>query len=351
VDLLLQQRERLDDPPLAGPYYFWLGYAHSWLGHRTEAAQSLGRSLAEATRAGDRAVMGRVHRALTVECTYSGRSMDEAVAHGREAVALLESTDDRFWLGQALYALCYSHYYAGNLDAVIEVAARLDAFGEATGSRRARANAGMIAGISHATLGNHEAGVKACERALELAPDPFETAAVLTCLGKAHVEAGDAARALPLLEQAVDLGERVRSRQWREWFRTLLGEGYFLSGQLGKAHDAARQALDVSTDLGYALGIGWAHQVLGRVALARGGLVEAEKHLGDALEVFAAVHSRFESGRTRLFLAACAHARGDQAAAAAHVDAAHTVFQAVPAPMYVARAETLAAELGIGPPT
>jgi tetratricopeptide (TPR) repeat protein len=249
-----------------------------------------------------------------------------------------------------LYALCYSHYYAGNLDAVIEVAARLDAFGEATGSRRARANAGMIAGISHATLGNHEAGVKACERALELAPDPFETAAVLACLGKAHVEAGDAARAVPVLEQAVDLGERVRSRQWREWFRTLLGEGYFLSGQLGKAHDAARQALDVSTDLGYALGIGWAHQVLGRVALARGGLVEAEKHLGDALEVFAAVHSRFESGRTRLFLAACAHARGDQAAAAAHVDAAHTVFQAVPAPMYVARAEALAAELGIGPP-
>ncbi len=351
VDLLLQQHERLErlgDPSLAGPYYFWLGYAHSWLGHRAEAGRSLGRSLEEATRAGDEALMGRVHRALAVECTYSGRPLDEAVAHGRRAVALLEATEDRFWLGQALYALCYSHYYAGDLDAVIEVAARLDALGEATGSRRARANAGMIAGISHATGGNWQAGIQACERALELAPDAFETAGVLACLGKALAEAGELARAVPVLEQAVQLGDQVRSRQWREWFRTLLGEGYFLGGELDKARAAAHQALEVSTDLGYSLGIGWAHQVLGRVAQARGALGEAEQNLGAALEVFVSVRSRFETGRTRLFLASCARVRGDHDAAVSRVEAAHAVFRAVHAPMYVERAEALARELGAG---
>ena len=351
VDLLLQQRERLErlgDPLLAGPYYFWLGYAHAWLGNRGEAAESLGRSLKEATRAGDEALMGRVHRALAVECTYSGRPLDDAVAHGRQAVSLLEPTEDRFWLGQALYALCYSHYYAGDLDAVIEVAARLDALGEATGSRRARANAGMIAGISHATGGNWEAGVQACERALELAPDPFETAGVLACLGKALAEAGNLTRAVPVLEHAVQLGDQVRSRQWREWFRTLLGEGYFLSGQMDKAREAAQQALKASTDFGYSLGIGWAQQVLGRVAQARGAGAEAEQHLVAALNIFASVHSRFEAGRTRLFLASCAHARGNHEAAATHVQAAHAVFRAARVPKYVERAEALARELGAG---
>jgi class 3 adenylate cyclase/tetratricopeptide (TPR) repeat protein len=351
VDLLLQQRERLErlgDPLLAGPYYFWLGYAHAWLGNRGEAAESLGRSLEEATRAGDEALMGRVHRALAVECTYSGRPLDDAVAHGRQAVSLLEPTEDRFWLGQALYALCYSHYYAGDLDAVIEVAARLDALGEATGSRRARANAGMIAGISHATGGNWEAGVQACERALELAPDPFETAGVLACLGKALAEAGNLTRAVPVLERAVQLGDQVRSRQWREWFRALLGEGYFLSGQMDKAREAAQQALKASTDFGYSLGIGWAQQVLGRVAQARGAGAEAEQHLVAALNIFASIHSRFEAGRTHLFLASCAHARGNHEAAATHVQAAHAVFRAARVPKYVERAEALARELGAG---
>jgi tetratricopeptide (TPR) repeat protein len=351
VDRLIQQQERLErlgDPALAGPYYFWLGYAHSWLGHRAEAARSLDRSLVEATRSGDGALMGRVHRALAVECTYAGRPLDEAVAHGRQAVSLLEPTDDRFWLGQALYALCYCHYYAGDLDAVIEVAARLDALGKLTGSRRARTNAGMIAGISHATGGNWEAGVQACERALELAPDAFETAAVLACLGKAHAEAGNLARAVPVLEQAVRLGDQVRSRQWREWFRTLLGEGYFLDGQLEKARAAVHQALTVSTELGYSLGIGWAHQVLGRVAQAQGALTDAEQHLGDALQAFTSVHSRFETGRTQLFLASCARVKGDRKAATAHATAARAIFSAIPAPQYVERAEALARELGAG---
>jgi tetratricopeptide (TPR) repeat protein len=188
-------------------------------------------------------------------------------------------------------------------------------------------------------------GVQACARALELAPDPFETAAALACLGKAHVEAGDLTRAIPELEQAVRLGDQVRSRQWQAWFRALLGEGYLLGGQLGKARDVAQQALEVSTDLGYSLGIGWAHQVLGRVAQTQSAFAEAAQHLGDALRTFASIQSRFETGRTQLFLASCAHARGDPEVAATHVKAAHAAFRAVSALKYVEQADALAREI------
>jgi class 3 adenylate cyclase/tetratricopeptide (TPR) repeat protein len=349
VDRLLQHRERLErlrEPRLAGQYYFWLGFAHAWLGHRAEAAQSLGRSLEEATRSGDEALMGRVHRALAVECLYSGRPCDEAVAHGRQAVSLLERTEDRFWFSQALFALSYSHYFGGDFDFSLEVAARLDALGEATGSRRAQTNAATMAGLSYATRGDWEPGIKACERALALSPDDFETAYVLTVLGRAHAEGGDLTRAIPLLEQGVQLGDRVRSRQWREFFRTMLGEAYVRDGQLERARTAAGQALETCREVGYSLGIGWAEQVLGRVAQADGALAEAERHLTGALEAFVSTSARFEMGRTHLFLASLVHARGDRDAAGTHLEEAHALFRALRVPKYVEWAERLAREFG-----
>jgi class 3 adenylate cyclase/tetratricopeptide (TPR) repeat protein len=349
VALLLQHRdplERLQEPALAGQYYFWLGFAYAWLGHRAEAAQTLGRSLEEATRSGDEALMGRVHRALAVECVYSGRPLDEAVAHGRQAVSLLERTEDRFWLSQALYALSYSCYYSGDFDAALEAAGRLDALGEATGSRRARANAATMAGLSHATRGDWEAGTKACERALELSPDPFETAFVLAVLGKAYAEAGDFGRAIPTLEQGVLLGDQVRSRQYTAWFRTMLGEAYVLGGQLDKAREVASQALDLAADVSFLLGIGWSHQVIGRVAQAEGSALEAEGHLAEALQSFVSIRARFEIGRIHLFLASLSHAQGNCEAVASHLKEAHALFRALRVPKYVQRSEQLAREFG-----
>jgi len=349
VALLLQHRdrlERLQDPSLAGQYYFWLGFAHAWLGHREEAARALGHSLEEATQSGDEALMGRVHRALAIECVYSGRPLEEAVAHGRQAVSLLERTEDRFWLSQALFALSYSCYYSGNFEGALEAAGRLDALGEATGSRRARANAAMMTGLSQATRGDWEVGIKACERAIDLSPDPFETAFILAVLGKAQVEAGDFGRAIPTLEQAVQLGDQVRSRQYAAWFRTMLSAAYVLGGQLDKAREVARQALGISMDVRYLLGIGWSHQVLGLAARTQGALVEATGHLGDALQAFVSVQSRFEMGRTLFFLASIAYAQGRNESAGMHLKEAHSLFTALRVPKYVERTEHLACEFG-----
>jgi tetratricopeptide (TPR) repeat protein len=350
VNLLPQYQERLDrlqEPSLAGPYYFWLGFAHSWLGHRAEGAQTLQRSLKEAARAGDEALMGRVHRGLAVECLYSGRPLDEAVAHGRQAVALLERTEDRFWFSQALYALSYSCYYMGDFESALDAAARLDALGETTGSRRARANAAMMAGLSHATRGDWAAGIEACQRALEISPDTFETAFILACLGKAHAEAGDAAQAIPVLEQAVESGDQVRSIQYRALFRTMLGDAYLLDAQLDKARGAISRALEISTAVKFVSGIGASHQVLGRIAQAEGRLAEAERYLTDALETFVLVQARFETGRTHLFMASLAHVQGRAEAVSAHLSEARSLFQKLRVPRYLKRAEQLAGELTV----
>jgi class 3 adenylate cyclase len=351
VDLLLRQQERIErsgDPLIAGQYYFWLGWAYAWLGQRAQAARNLSRSLEEATRSGDEALVGRVHRALALEWTYSGRPMDQAVAHARQAVSLLESTQDHLWFTQALFALSYCCYYSGDFDSAIEAAARLDAIGLATGDRRARAES-AIAGLSYATRGDATEGIKVCRRCLEIAPDPFETAFVLACLGKAYSEAGDGGQAVPTLEQGVQLADLVRSRQWREWFRALLAEAYYLSGQMDRAREAARQALGVATDLGYSWGIGWSSQVLGRVAHAQGALPEAGKHLGEALHAFVSVKAGFETGRTHLFLALLARDQGKREAAESQLGEARSLFEALRIPNYVKRVDAIAREFAATP--
>jgi class 3 adenylate cyclase/tetratricopeptide (TPR) repeat protein len=344
VDLLLQKQDRLDrlaDPSLAGQYYFWLGFAHSFLGHRMEASRTLRRSLDEATRSGDEAISGRVHRALAMECSFSGRPLQEAVSHGREAVTLLERTADSFWFGQALFALCYSTYYMGNFDASLDAAVRLDALGENTSSRRARANAAMMIGLNYATRGDWAAGIESVQRALDLSPDTFETAWILACLGKAHAEAGDTTRAIPALEQAVELADRVRSLQFRCWFRTMLGEAYVLNGEFDKAADVVQKALDVSTDIQFLFGAGLSRHVLGRIARGQGALAEARRNFEQAIEILGSIGAQFELARTRLELATLARDSGKSEEATIHLSEARSLFTALQVPKYLERADQL----------
>jgi tetratricopeptide (TPR) repeat protein len=344
IDLLIAHQDRLDrlqDRSLAGEYYFWLGFAHAWLGHRAEASECLDRSLAEAMSIGDEAIAGRVHRALATECVYSGRPLDEAIAHGRQAASLLERTDDRFWLSQALFTLSYCCTFAGDFDSAQEAASRLAAFGDATGIRRAQANAAMLAGLSRATRGEGEAGIELCQRALEFSPDDFERAFILACLGKANLEAGAASRAVAVLEQAVLLADQVRSLQFRAWFRTMLGEAYVLSGENEKAADVLGNALEVSVKSQFIIGVGLSKQVLGRIARAQGAPAEAQRNFEQAAEILGSVGAQFELGRTRLELAALAHDNGNGEAATAHLSEARSLFTRLHVLKYIERTDRL----------
>lgn len=351
VDLLLKHSDlanALQDGTLVGEYYFWLGFAHAWLGHRGEAAECLHRSLEEAMAAGDDAIAGRVHRALATECVYSGRPLDEAIAHGRQAAALLERTEDRFWLSQALFTLSYCCIFAGDFEQALQTASRLDAFGDAAGIRRAQANAAMLAGLSRAMGGEGEAGIALCQRAREVSPDDFETAFILACLGKACCEAGDVSRAVTTLEQAVALADRVRSLQFRAWFRTMLGEAYLLNGESDKADTVAQQALEASTNMQFLIGVGLSKQVLGRIARARGAHVAAEQILEEASAIFSSVGARFELARTHLELAALADVQNDHKDATSHLTEARSLFVALHVTKYVERVDQFSEQLGNG---
>ena len=339
VELLLAHRAslaRVGDPALAAELHFWLGFAHGWLGHRQEAAESLLESLDEARAAGDKAIMGRVHRALATECVYSGKPLSEAIAHARDAASLLRDANDTFWLAQALFTLSYCCTFAGDFGQALDAARELAVLGDANSIGRARANAAMAAGLARATRGEGEAGIELCTQAQRISPDRFETAFILACLGKAHLEARHTARAVAALREAVEVADQVRSLQFRAWFRTMLSEALLLDGDASGAGVVAGEALAAAAGAGFRLGVGLAKQALGRVAAQRGDHAESARDLEEALVILAAIGARFEAARARLALAALAEADGDHDAARAQRAAAREAFVETGAQAYVA---------------
>jgi hypothetical protein len=91
-----------------------------------------------------------------------------------------------------------------------------------------------------------------------------------------------------------------------------------------------------------------AHRALGRAALA-GGDAAARGPLDQARSGFRRMGCRFDLAVTHMDLARLEQDAGDASAAAAELDAARVLLSELDAPVYRARVEELAAELGAAP--
>jgi tetratricopeptide (TPR) repeat protein len=349
LELLLGQHERVDrlqDPALSGPYYFWLGYTESHLGDAEQADRHARRALDEATRCADRATQGQAYYLLARGGFWSGR-FAEGVEHARRAMERLQATEERWWLGAAHWGAAFNHGFLGEFPAALAAAGDAEAVGQAIGDPRLQAYAAWTTGWLRAAMGEWDAGIEACQRSLDHSPDPVNTADAMSFLGYAYVAKGEGAQAIPLLTQAVARWSRSQHRPMLSWFTAVLGEAHLLDGQLEKAGELATEAAALATGAGFRYGIGVAQRALGRVARAAGRTADAGGHLRAALETFGAIEARHDTACTRLDLAAVAHSLGDAAGAAAHLADARRAFAALGVPSWEARAVDLARRLGV----
>jgi tetratricopeptide (TPR) repeat protein len=337
---------RLDDHALTGRYHFLLGHTCSFVGDHDRAIQHARLAVEAARRAGDRVTLGRASCALALEAFWSGQPL-EGIGHGREAVLLLAPLDERLWLGLAHWAVGINHAQLGDFADAVAEQARAEAIAEAIADPRLGTLTAWGTGVVYAAAGDHERGIEACRRAVARAPDPLHIAIATGWLGYAHLEKGEPATALPYLEQSVTQLGRFRFGQFQAWLTVFLAEAHRLAGRLERARELAGQALAMVSEHGFPYAVGWAERSLGRIALAEGVLSEAEARFGAALSAFGRVQARYDVARTTLELAALARARGDAGAAARHLAEARRAFRELGAAEQLARADRLAAELGL----
>jgi class 3 adenylate cyclase/tetratricopeptide (TPR) repeat protein len=349
LHLLLQHQARLEhlqDPGLAGPYYFWLGLTYGLLGDQQQAGRCAQRALDEAQRCGDAATMGKAYYVLAMEGYWAGQPQ-QGVACGRQAVTLLTPTAERYWLGMAYFYLGLNASLMGDFAQALAFSGQAQAIGDTTGNPRLQSLAAWITGWIYATQGEWDAGIALCEHGLERSPDPLNTAGALGYLGTAYLEQGNVAQAIPLLEQSIQQWQQFHFPQLQGWFTALLGEAYLRRGDLVQGQDLTRQGLTITQEAGFAYGVGVAQRALGQVAQARGALGEAAALLHDALQTFTTMSARFEAGRTHLVLADLAATQEQPAVAAQHLQEACNLFRTLRVPLYVERTRHRAAAFGV----
>jgi tetratricopeptide (TPR) repeat protein len=247
----------------------------------------------------------------------------------------------------AYFVLGLNALSLGSFEHALDAARRADAIGAAIADRRLQTFAAWTIGWTQATRGACEAGIAACQRALECSSDPLNTAFALGWLGYAYLEQGDSARAMPPLEQALQSLRQFGYRRLEGLYTTLLGEARLLDGALDTARQLALQGLAIASETPYRTGTAWAQRTLGRIAQATGALAEAECHLNEALTTFTAMQARFEVGRTHLALAELAQHQGKRAAVTLHLTTAHHLFTALCVPVYAQRVMQYACALGL----
>jgi DNA-binding SARP family transcriptional activator len=341
----------LGEPALSAPLHFWLAYMYGNLGDGVSAVTHARRSLEEAARAGDVVTMGKASYSLSREHYVLGRPR-EGIAEGRQAVALLERSDESSWLGQALGVLALHLLHIGDFAPALEALERMQALGQTIDDVRMQADASWTIGRVYTVMGEGEAAIAACRRAVELAPDPVAKAIARGWLGAAHIENEDAAQAIPLLEDAIARLQTLsgaggyRYRQIDGMVRALLSEAYLEGNDLERAGGVGEQALAIARAGGWGVAIGYAERAMGRLAVAVGKLDDAEAALEHAMQTFADIEARAQVARSHLPLAELRAARGDHAAAAAELRAARQFFTTMRAPRLVERTRRLAERLG-----
>jgi tetratricopeptide (TPR) repeat protein len=348
LDVLLRQQPRVEmlgQPWVSGRYHLLLAHTYTFLGDRERVTHTARRAVEEAREAADDATVGKALYVLAMEGYWSGRPT-EGLEYGREAVALLQRTAERWWLGQSHFSMAANYVLMGEFAPALEAATRAYAIGEALGDPRVQTPAGWLTGVIHAMRGEPEQGIDVCRRALDLSPDPLNTADALGWMGYAYLEMGDAPTAIRHLEQSVQQWSTFRLRPAQGGFLTLLAEAYLADGQLERAVERAEQGLQLTTETRYLLGVGWGQRLFGRIARARGHLSEAATLFDQARQTFVSIQARFELGRTHLALAECAHARRS-AEAVAHLGEARSLFVVLGLPKWVARSEQVARALGV----
>jgi class 3 adenylate cyclase/tetratricopeptide (TPR) repeat protein len=348
LDLFLRHRDllaRVGDPSLVGRYFFWLAHTYSYLGNQEEAAAHARRSIAAAQQCGDVATEGRAWYVLGRDAFWSGR-FSEGIEHGLRAVALLERTTDRlWWQGQAYWVTGFHHYVLGQFEEAFGMMARADEIWLTL--QDPRLDPSWSTGYFHASLGNWELGIEECKGGLERAQDPLNTAAALGFLGYAYLEKGDLPRAIEALESSVERLRQAGMRQLLGWFSAFLAEACLFSGRLpAEARKLAEEALATTQGVKFRYGSGMAQRALGRIAQA-GDREGARAWFEEALESFRSIQAPFEVARTRLDLALLAGSGSEEAAR--QLGEARRIFAELRVPVYVERAERLAAELAPAP--
>ena len=238
--------------------------------------------------AGDELQAGAAESWLIIPTFQQGRQ-EEALGHGRRAIARLESFGETRELAAALRLMGQFHWRRGESEAADTCLRRAEEIARHVGARDIQAEAVQDLGVNLSQSGRPEEALATMEEAFRLAKEVGDRlnlqrmynnyASTLAGYGSEFV------RARAIAAEGVELGRRIGGIGWLAWIVGTLGEIDLALGDLAQAEELTREALAYALETRDEPLVSLRYPILAQVVLMRGKVAEAEGYIVRAHEL------------------------------------------------------------------
>ncbi|UCG66350.1 MAG: AAA family ATPase, partial [Deltaproteobacteria bacterium] len=227
--------ESLDDKARLGMFYTWFGIA-LWLSGKTkDSYECLCNALELGENSGNQKVVGYACTWLTWACGELGL-FSEGIGFGERAQKIAESfPSDQYLFFKSLAALSYINWMKGDTKRVFEGAKLLLDYGERNSSSRSKVFGHWVIGWAYSLTGDMNSYQKSCEKALEVALDPFYASFPKGGLGFALLFGGQFQEAEDVLQSLLDFCEKRAIGQLSELAYISLAPTLIAKGRIKQA--------------------------------------------------------------------------------------------------------------------
>jgi class 3 adenylate cyclase len=361
--------ESLDDKARLGMFYAWFGTALWMAGKAKDSYEYLCNALELGESSGNQKAVGYACSWLAWVCGELGL-FAEGIGFGERAQKIAESfPSDQYLFFKSLGGLSYINFWKGDTKRVFEGAKLLLNYGEKNSNSRSKVFGHWVNGWAYSLTGDMNSYQKSCEKAIEVALDPFYSQFPKFNLGYAFLFSGQFQEAEDVLQSVLNFCEERAIGEITEIAHvflapTLIAKGHMKQGI--RMLEETRQVLITNQRIAFyaqserVVGLVYSQIATGStpafsiMAKNIGFLVKnvpfaakkAEEHFNKAIEVAKEIGAKGILGQTYLDLGLLHKAKRRKDQARECISEAINLFQECEAKLYLYQAEEALASLG-----
>jgi class 3 adenylate cyclase/tetratricopeptide (TPR) repeat protein len=197
----------LDDQARVGMYHAWFGIALFMAGKSKDSYENLCKALELGEKSGNQKVVGYACTWLPWTCAELGL-FSEGIQYGERAQKIAESFPaDQYLFFKSLAALSYIYFMKGDTKSVINGANLILDYCEKNSNNRGAVFGYWVNSWGYFLIGDLEKEQKCCEKAIEVALDPFYAQFPKHSIGNSYLLCGQFQEAEDMLLSALNFSE------------------------------------------------------------------------------------------------------------------------------------------------
>jgi class 3 adenylate cyclase/tetratricopeptide (TPR) repeat protein len=309
-------------------WHYWVGFLHILTGSPPDVAtHHCNEARALAAAVGSDEIKAIAESCLAHVHTVAGR-LREAVEAGEHALTSFEARESLWWAGRTLWSLSVAANCLGRWDESLDYCRRALDHGLALNDPRLVAVSWLRMGSAYIQRGDLKRGSECCNKALALAPPPYDAAMVRAARAYADIKSGSVENGIAGLSEVLAWSKHSNLSYTRLHQALWLAEGLLRRCELARARVVIEDVLNTSRTAGYIHFEGRALWLMGE-CLAREAVEVADEWVGAAIYIFEGVGARNDLAKAMVTRAAVRQRGGDRDGARRLLGQASAIFEAL----------------------